>query len=186
MLVLLMVQHTWFSVISPKPNLKLHAPCLNFDYQSPTVQQLTNNLVPMAPRSKRKRQPSHTSSSVRTSQSLGSQRGRFKRPSVSAQPSSQRGSIGPSHHSQTTSHCHHTPRDHASSQPQSNHATDNEEVNEDLEQVVMAIDRQQKGIIGCAYYTAREEKLYCLQDVINGTMEAIETCESFRQQLWHG
>jgi DNA mismatch repair protein MSH5 len=49
-------------------------------------------------------------------------------------------------------------------------------VDEDLDQVVMGIDRNQKGTIGCAYYVAREEKLFCLQDVVNGTFEAVETC----------
>lgn len=41
----------------------------------------------------------------------------------------------------------------------------------------MAIDRQQKGAIGCAYYVARDEKLSCLQDVANGSMDAVATCE---------
>lgn len=131
----------------------------------------------MAPRSQRKQQASHTSSSARTSQSWSSQRGRFKRPSLPSQPSSRRCSIDP-HHNQASSN-HHVPQDNAASQPQFHHATDNEEANENLEQVVMAIDRQQKGTIGCAYYVASNETLYCLQDLPSGTLEAIETCKAF-------
>jgi DNA mismatch repair protein MSH5 len=122
----------------------------------------------MAPRNKRKRQASHTSSSAHISQSLGSHNRTFKRPPVPSQTSSQRGSIDFNLPSQTSSHGN--PR---------HDAVDNDEVNEDLEQVVMAIDRQRKGTLGCAYYSAREEKLYYLQDLANGTMETIETCESF-------
>ena len=55
---------------------------------------------------------------------------------------------------------------------------DHDEINEVLEHIIMAIDRQQRGAIGCAYYAAREEKLYCLQDLNNGGLEVIEMCES--------
>ena len=131
----------------------------------------------MAPRFKRKRQASHTSSSARTSQSWRSQRDRFKQPSLPSQPSSRRRSIDPSYN-QASNH-HHIPQGHGSSQPQTYHAADNEEIDEDLEQVVMAIDRQQKGTIGCAYYVASNETLYCLQDMVNGSLEAIETCKTY-------
>jgi DNA mismatch repair protein MSH5 len=133
----------------------------------------------MAPRNKRKRQASHASSSAHTSRTLGSFNRRCDRPSVPSQPSSHSRSIDFNQPSQTANHDHLNPRDGASSQLEDDHAVDNGEVNEDLEQVVMAIDRQRKGTVGCAYYSAREEKLYCLQDLTNGTMDAIEICESF-------
>lgn len=41
----------------------------------------------------------------------------------------------------------------------------------------MAIDRHQKGTIGCAYYVARDETLYCLQDMTQGNMDAIDKRE---------
>lgn len=131
----------------------------------------------MAARFKRKRRASHTSSSARTSQSWSSQRGRFKRPSLPSHSSSRTRSID-APYNQASSH-HHIPQDRDASQPQPNHAADNEEVDEDLEQVVMAIDRQQKGTVGCAYYVASDETLYCLQDVIDGSLEAIETCKTY-------
>lgn len=133
----------------------------------------------MAPRNKRKRQASHAPSSAHTSQRLGSFNRRCERPSVPSQPSSHRGSIDFDQSSQTASHGHPNPRDGASSQLEDDDAADNDEVNEDLEQVVMAIDCQRKGTVGCAYYSAREEKLYCLQDLKNETMDALEICESF-------
>lgn len=129
----------------------------------------------MAPRFKRKRQASHTSSSASPSRSWASHRGRFKRPSVPSQLSSQSRHNGSSQ-SQPASR-HHVPENLHHSQAQPRHVADNDDVDEDLEQVVMAIDRQNKRGIGCAYYVARDEKLYCLQDVTNGTMEAIEKCE---------
>ena len=45
---------------------------------------------------------------------------------------------------------------------------------ESLEQVVMAIDLRERGTLGCAYYVAREERLYCMEDVANGGMEIVE------------
>jgi DNA mismatch repair protein MSH5 len=42
----------------------------------------------------------------------------------------------------------------------------------------MAIDRQQKGAVGCAYYVACEEKLYCLHDLTTGNLDAIDACKS--------
>jgi DNA mismatch repair protein MSH5 len=133
----------------------------------------------MAPRNKRKRQASHTSASAHTCQRLDSFNRRCDRPSLPSQPSSHRGSVNFNPPSQTASHGHPSPRDGASTQLDGDDALDHGEVNEDLEQVVLAIDRQRKGTVGCAYYSAREEKLYCLQDMENGTMDAVESCESF-------
>jgi DNA mismatch repair protein MSH5 len=127
----------------------------------------------MGPRFKRKRQSSHTSSSAGTTHTWSS-RGRFKRPTVPIHSSPHRRPIE-SAHSPAASR-RHTPQDIILPQAQNDHAVPNGEINEDLDQVVMAIDRQQKGNIGCAYYVAREETLYCLQDVTIGSLEAIETC----------
>lgn len=45
-----------------------------------------------------------------------------------------------------------------------------------LEQVIMAIDIKEHGTVGCCYYVAQEEKLYILGDVQLGGKEIIETC----------
>jgi DNA mismatch repair protein MSH5 len=129
----------------------------------------------MPPRFKRRRQNSHLSSSARSSHSSNSQRVRFRRPSLTSRPFPQPTQLCSSH--SQAGRCHETPQDSAASQARIHHAADNDEADEDLDQVVMAIDRQQKGAIGCAYYVAREEKLYCLQDVTNGRLDAIETCK---------
>lgn len=128
----------------------------------------------MAPRFKRKRQSSQTSSNVRGSQNQCSQRVSFRQASLTPQPVPQRTQV---HSSHSHPHLHHqTPRTSAASQVQDGHTHEQDELDENLEQVVMAIDMQQKGTIGCAYYIAREEKLYCLQDMASASLDAIETC----------
>lgn len=46
---------------------------------------------------------------------------------------------------------------------------------DDLEQVVMAIDIKESGTVGCSYYVAAEETLYILADVQHGGLEILET-----------
>ena len=72
---------------------------------------------------------------------------------------------------------HQTSQEAAPAPARDRQAAIDDESNEDQELVVMAIDRQQKGAISCAYYVAREERLCCLQDVTNGSMDAVATCE---------
>src|SRR2546421_6767413 len=50
---------------------------------------------------------------------------------------------------------------------------DNDEV---LDNVIMAIDMKERGTVGCAYYIAREERLFCMEDVIYGGKDVVETC----------
>jgi DNA mismatch repair protein MSH5 len=45
-----------------------------------------------------------------------------------------------------------------------------------LENVIMAIDMKERGTVGCAYYVAREERLFCMEDVVNGGKDLVETC----------
>lgn len=47
---------------------------------------------------------------------------------------------------------------------------------EELDQVIMAIDMKERETVGCCYYVAQEEKLYLLEDVRSGGIEIIETC----------
>ncbi|KAL8736313.1 MAG: hypothetical protein Q9166_000468 [cf. Caloplaca sp. 2 TL-2023] len=49
------------------------------------------------------------------------------------------------------------------------------EEDDSLNEVVMAVDLRDRGTVGCAYYIAREEKLYMMQDVNSGGIEIIET-----------
>lgn len=49
------------------------------------------------------------------------------------------------------------------------------EEDDSLNEVVMAVDLRDRGTIGCAYYIAREQKLYMAQDVRSGGIEIIET-----------
>jgi DNA mismatch repair protein MSH5 len=46
-----------------------------------------------------------------------------------------------------------------------------------LAEVIMAVDLRERGTVGCCYYVAREEKLYCIEDVRFGGIEVIDTCK---------
>jgi hypothetical protein len=49
-----------------------------------------------------------------------------------------------------------------------------QDVDEDLDQVVMAVDVKERGTVGCAYYVAQEEKLCLFGDVQSGGGTTIE------------
>ncbi|KAI4088531.1 MAG: hypothetical protein LQ339_008707 [Xanthoria mediterranea] len=51
---------------------------------------------------------------------------------------------------------------------------DEREEDDSLNEVVMAVDLRDRGTVGCAYYIAREEKLYMMQDVISGGIDIVE------------
>ncbi|WEW55811.1 hypothetical protein PRK78_001244 [Emydomyces testavorans] len=46
---------------------------------------------------------------------------------------------------------------------------------DDLCQVVMAIDIRERGTVGCAYYVAEQMKLYILEDITSGGTDVVET-----------
>lgn len=48
------------------------------------------------------------------------------------------------------------------------------EVDDSLDQVIMAVDMRDKGTVGCCYYVAREEKLYMMDDVKYCGIEVID------------
>lgn len=48
------------------------------------------------------------------------------------------------------------------------------EIDDSLDQVIMAIDMRDKGTVGCCYYVAREEKLYMMDDVKYGEIDVID------------
>ncbi|KAJ5682222.1 DNA mismatch repair protein MutS core [Penicillium macrosclerotiorum] len=47
-------------------------------------------------------------------------------------------------------------------------------IDDDLGHVIAAIDMKDSGTVGCAYYSAEEEKMYLLRDIRLGGMEKIE------------
>ncbi|QSS49524.1 mismatch repair protein [Histoplasma capsulatum var. duboisii H88] len=51
---------------------------------------------------------------------------------------------------------------------------DQDDENEELCHVVMAIDMKETATVGCCYYIADEQKLYLLEDITSGGLEAIE------------
>lgn len=53
---------------------------------------------------------------------------------------------------------------------------DDDDIDETLDNVVMAIDIKERGTVGCAYYVAREERLFCMEDIVNGGNDVTETC----------
>ncbi|KAJ5752620.1 DNA mismatch repair protein MutS core [Penicillium odoratum] len=48
-------------------------------------------------------------------------------------------------------------------------------IDDDLDHVIVAIDIKDYGTVGCAYYSAEEEKMYLLGDSRSGGMETIDT-----------
>lgn len=48
------------------------------------------------------------------------------------------------------------------------------EVDDSLDQVIMAVDMRDKGTVGCCYYVAKEEKLYLMDDVKYCGIEVID------------
>jgi DNA mismatch repair protein MSH5 len=126
----------------------------------------------MPPRFKRGRQ---TPSSY-SQQSISPPKARpRKHPRLSQQPS--RAQWPTADHETHADARRSTRQQYCSSQTASHLAAEDEDSGDAVNEVVMAIDRNQRGTIGCAYYVAREERLYCLQDVVNGHADSVEICE---------
>lgn len=45
-----------------------------------------------------------------------------------------------------------------------------------LGEVVMAVNKTDRGTVGCAYYVAREEKLYFMEDAQMGGADIVDSC----------
>jgi hypothetical protein len=54
---------------------------------------------------------------------------------------------------------------------------------DDLDQVIMAIDAKEGGTVGCCYYVAQEEKLHLFGDAQSGGTAIIETCECISRSI---
>ena len=48
----------------------------------------------------------------------------------------------------------------------------------------MSVDVRDRGTVGCCYYVAREETLYCMEDVKLGSVEVVETRERLSRLRW--
>jgi len=46
-----------------------------------------------------------------------------------------------------------------------------------LSEIIMAVNLTDRGAIGCAYYVARTETLYFMEDVQMGDAEMVDSCE---------
>ena len=44
------------------------------------------------------------------------------------------------------------------------------------EHIIMAVDVTNKGIIGCCYYVAREQKLLLMSEICGGGLEILDSC----------
>jgi DNA mismatch repair protein MSH5 len=53
---------------------------------------------------------------------------------------------------------------------------DEDDTDETLDNVIMAIDMKEHGTVGCAYYVTREERLFCMEDIVHGGTDIVETC----------
>lgn len=49
-------------------------------------------------------------------------------------------------------------------------------IDDDLDQVIVAIDVKDSGTVGCSYYSAEEEKLYLLGDIKSAGTDTIDSC----------
>lgn len=47
-----------------------------------------------------------------------------------------------------------------------------------LQEVVMAVNLTDRGTVGCAYYAARDEKLYFMEDLRMGGADIVDACKS--------
>ncbi|KAL8831364.1 MAG: hypothetical protein Q9170_005327 [Blastenia crenularia] len=86
--------------------------------------------------------------------------------------------ISPLRSSPQQLHLHSTNEGHldTGSSPEQDVDINEREEDDSVNEVVMAVDLRDKGTIGCAYYVAREEKLYIMEDTRFGGLEIIETC----------
>lgn len=52
---------------------------------------------------------------------------------------------------------------------------------DEMNEIIMAIDMREKGTVGCAYYIAREEKLYLMQDIKMAGLDIVDTLKRHAQ-----
>lgn len=67
--------------------------------------------------------------------------------------------------------------------PEQDGDVEEREDDDSLNEVIMAVDLRDRGTIGCAYYVAREEKIYMMEDIRFGGTQFIETCKSLMPMI---
>ncbi|KAI4115013.1 MAG: hypothetical protein LQ345_004311 [Seirophora villosa] len=65
--------------------------------------------------------------------------------------------------------------------PEQDGDVEEREDDDSLNEVIMAVDLRDRGTIGCAYYVAREEKIYMMEDIRFGGTQFIETLKLHAQ-----
>jgi DNA mismatch repair protein MSH5 len=133
----------------------------------------------MPPSLKRRRESSTTSVASRTSRPSSSQcitpLISLKRPLPDSQPQPQRKRVTiPSQ--PILQRAASTSRVPLSQQDELGVEVDEDYTDETLDNVVMAVDMKECGVVGCAYYVAREERLFCMEEIVNGGKDVVETC----------
>lgn len=104
---------------------------------------------------------------------------RLQAPSNNERPSKRRHPPASSAtHEAHTTHFSDTSRIESGSEPgEPPHELDEDD---NLNEVIVAIDMRNRDTIGCSYYVAREEKLHLLNDVKYGGVDIVEACEFTR------
>ena len=140
----------------------------------------------MPPSFKRKRQASATSVASRTSRTSSSQRSTplasFKRPALASRARSQRKRVAVATQplpGRDTS----TSQRRLSQNDEQSPVADQDDTDEALDSVIMAVDMKERGTVGCAYYVAREERLLCMEDTVHGGRDVVETRERHERRM---
>jgi DNA mismatch repair protein MSH5 len=63
---------------------------------------------------------------------------------------------------------------HVPSKEGSGRSTEREDDDDSLNEVVLAVDLRERGTVGCAYYLAREEKIFCMEDWKLGSVTTVD------------
>jgi hypothetical protein len=53
------------------------------------------------------------------------------------------------------------------------------EVDETLDEIIMAVDMTPRGTVGCCYYVARDEKLFFMEDIQLGDVDVVDALRMF-------
>lgn len=73
--------------------------------------------------------------------------------------------------------CHLTPAAHLSCPTISHDQHLNEDLDDSLQHIIMAVDVQQRKKLGCAYYMTKEQKLCAMEDVADATPDLLARCK---------
>lgn len=65
----------------------------------------------------------------------------------------------------------------ASESATKNTERDDDEADDTLNEIIMAVDMTPRGTVGCCYYVARDESLYCLEDTQFGDVDVVDSRE---------